>query len=148
MRKVLVARPRRVKRRRFGSADHPPMLAARAHQPGCAVARPAHGSRCGFLSVEQAEAGRARAGHAGEPAAGQGGDGADHVLDRRSDAYGRRLEVVALAGEPREQRFALLRHRAGGFGRAVFAGREAQCLENRRGRHGDAGMDDDDAEPG
>ena len=67
------------------------------------------GSRRGFLGVEQAEAGRARAGHAGEPASRQRGDRAEHVGDRRRDADRGRFEVVALVGEPGEQRLALVR---------------------------------------
>jgi hypothetical protein len=58
--------------------------------------------------IEQAEARRAGARHAGEPAAGEAGDDSEHIGDGRRSGDGGRFEVIALGREPFEQGFALL----------------------------------------
>ena len=54
--------------------------------------------------VEQRETGRARAGHAGEAAAGLGAQGGEHGVDDGGDAAGGVFEVVAGFGESLQQR--------------------------------------------
>ena len=81
----------------------------RPHPPGrMPLAQLLRARGCRAARVEQRKAGRARARHAREPAAGQAAKLGQHIGDHRRKLDRGRFEIVAVIGQGREQRRALL----------------------------------------